>query len=103
MKGKPTKRIVCILGVKCAIGNHHTYKRELLNPRKNSNFHKTNHPGKGNNGGLRCPMEDPISVQITISRIYAHRETRSVDIMSCRGVVITLHHSRATHYSNGFF
>ena len=44
-KGKATKRIVCILRVKCAGGNRSTYEKELLNFRKNSSFYKTNHPG----------------------------------------------------------
>ena len=42
--GKPTKRIVCALRVKCARGNRLTYEKELFNSRKNSRFSKTNHP-----------------------------------------------------------
>ena len=68
--GKPTKRIVCILMVKCARGNRPTYEKELLNSRKNSHFYKTNHPAKGNNGGLGGLMEDLVSIQITISFAY---------------------------------
>ena len=55
--------------VKCARGNRPTYERELLNPRKNSNFYKTNQPGKGNNGGLGGLMEDLTSIQITTAII----------------------------------
>jgi len=65
MKGKPTKRIVRILTTKSAAGSHLTYEKELLNSGKNSHFYKTNHPGKGNNGGLGGLMEDPITIQIT--------------------------------------
>jgi hypothetical protein len=38
IKGKPTKRIVCILRVKCAGGNGPTYGKELLNSRKKQPF-----------------------------------------------------------------
>ena len=51
------------------------YERELLNPRKNSHFYKTNHPGKGNNGGLGGLMEDLISIQITTFFAYIPRMT----------------------------
>jgi hypothetical protein len=51
--GKPTKRIVRTLRAECVGGN------------------KTNHPGKGNNGGgLGGLMEDPISTQITAFFAY---------------------------------
>jgi len=70
IKGKPTKRIVRILTTKSAAGSHLTYEKELLNSRKNSNSYKTNHPGKGNNGGLGGLMEDPISIQIPILFAY---------------------------------
>jgi len=43
IKGKPTKRIMCILRVKCVGGNRLTYEKELLNSRKNGSFYKTNH------------------------------------------------------------
>jgi hypothetical protein len=60
-------------------GSRLTYEKGLLNPRKNSNFYKTNHPGKGNNGGLGGLMEDLISIQITISFfIYAPNERASM-------------------------
>jgi hypothetical protein len=42
-KGNPTKRIVRTLTTESSGGNRFTYDKELLNPRKNSNFHKTNH------------------------------------------------------------
>ena len=70
IKGKPTKRIIRTLTTESSGGNRFTYEKELLNSRKNSNFYKTNHPGKGNNGGLGGLMEDPISIQITTFFAY---------------------------------
>jgi len=64
INGNPTKRIVRILTTKSAAGSRPTYEKELSNSRKNSDFYKTNDPGKGNNGGLGGPMEDPITIQI---------------------------------------
>jgi len=43
--GRPTKRIVRTLTTESSGGNRPTYEKELLNPRQNSRFHKTNHPG----------------------------------------------------------
>jgi len=65
INGNPTKRIVRILTTKSAAGSHLTYEKELLISIKNSHFYRTNHPGKGNNGGLGGLMEDPFSIQIT--------------------------------------
>jgi len=68
--GNRTKRIVRTLTTKSAAGGHLTYERDLLNSGKNSHFYKTNHPEKGNNGGLGGLMEDSISIQITT--FFAH-------------------------------
>jgi hypothetical protein len=75
INGNPTKRIVRILTAKSATGSHLTYEKELLNSRKNSHFYKTNHPGKGNNGGLGGLMEDPITIQTTTFFAYMPRMT----------------------------
>jgi len=77
INGNPTKRIVCILRVKCAGGNRLAYEKELLNSRKKGDFYKTNHPGKGNNGGLGGLMEDPITIQTTTFFAYMPRMTLS--------------------------
>ena len=69
-KGKPTKRIVRTLTTESSGGNRLTYEKEMLNSRKNSHFCKTNHPGKGNNGGPGGLMQDPISIQVTTSFAY---------------------------------
>jgi hypothetical protein len=65
--GNPTKRIIRILTTKSAAGSHLTYEKELLNSRKNSNFHKTNHPG--------FPHGLPPMTQITTSFAYMPRMT----------------------------
>jgi hypothetical protein len=62
--------------LKRAGANLLTYEKELLNSKKNNPFPKTNHPGKGNNGGLGGLMEDPISTQITASIAYMPAMTR---------------------------
>jgi hypothetical protein len=70
INGNPTKRIVRILTTESAAGSDLTYEKELLKSIKNSHFYKTNHPGKGNNGGLGGLMEDLISTQITTFLAY---------------------------------
>ena len=65
IKGEPTKRIVRTLTTESSGGSRLTHEKGLLNSRKNSHFCKTNHLGKGNNGGLGGLMEDLISIQIT--------------------------------------
>jgi hypothetical protein len=70
MKGEPTKRIVRTLTIEYSGGSRLTYEKVLLNSRKNSHFYKTNHLGKGNNGGLGGLMEDLISIQITTFFAY---------------------------------
>jgi len=77
INGNPTKRIVRILTTKSPAGSRLTYEKELSNSRKNSDFCKTNHPGKGNNGGLGGLMEDPFSIQITTFFAYTPRMTLS--------------------------
>jgi len=42
--GKPTKRIVCTLRVKCAGGKRLPYEKEPPNSWKTSHSYKTNHP-----------------------------------------------------------
>jgi len=75
INGNPTKRIVRILTTKSAAGSHPTYEKELLISIKNSHFYRTNHPGKGNNGGLGGLMEDPFSIEITTFFAYMPRMT----------------------------
>jgi hypothetical protein len=77
INGNRTKRIVRILTTKCTASGHLTYERDLLNSRKNSHFYKTNHPGKGTNGGLGGLMEDPISIQIPTFLAYMPAMTGS--------------------------
>jgi len=56
--------------LKRAGANLLTYEKELLNSKRNNPFAKTNHPGKGNNGGLGGLMEDPTSTRITAFFAY---------------------------------
>jgi hypothetical protein len=62
--------------LKRAGANLLTYEKELLNSEKNNPFYKTNHLGKGNNGGLGGLREDLISTQITTSIAYMPAMTK---------------------------
>jgi hypothetical protein len=74
MKGKPAKRITFTLTIEYSGGNHFTYEKELLNSRKNCRFYKTNHPRKGNNGGLAGLIANPIGIPTTFLA-YITRKT----------------------------